>query len=178
MPENLMPCPWCGSTNLIQWGIASSHWVRCDNCRGSVSGPAGNTREQAAAAWNKRAEPDLTQAINANIEQRREIERLRKENDRLEEQIVSVCISKSTILTSELEAENRRLSAALAKARVDAITNGMNDWVTAGENDRLKDAIRKARKMLKVKPAGFDGDSCDYIAEARRILKSALKGEG
>jgi len=51
MSEELRPCPFCGSNfvnmNRVGW------WVVCENC--GAEGPAKETREEALATWNRRA---------------------------------------------------------------------------------------------------------------------------
>lgn len=49
--EELKPCPFCGSNNLIVDGFT---WVHCKNCR--TDGPLFNDRKKAIKAWNTRKE--------------------------------------------------------------------------------------------------------------------------
>lgn len=58
MTEELKPCPFCGDGTdmrvIDQQGIA---WVSCSAC--GTEGPAWDTAEQAATAWNRRTSPTL-----------------------------------------------------------------------------------------------------------------------
>jgi len=52
MSEELKPCPFCGSTNLGFLSLFA--WeVQCNLCL--AEGPKADTREEAIAAWNRRA---------------------------------------------------------------------------------------------------------------------------
>lgn len=54
----LKPCPFCGSTKIKLWHSPFGVGGRCENC-GASSGYEtkfnGETREDAAKAWNRRA---------------------------------------------------------------------------------------------------------------------------
>ena len=62
MTDKLLPCPFCGG-NDIQIDEMESFWdknetswrVLCIDC---IAETAGDTKEQAIAAWNRRAEPE------------------------------------------------------------------------------------------------------------------------
>lgn len=51
MENELLPCPWCRSTNLH----IEDCYIGCLSC-GAI-GPHGDTREKAIKAWNTRATP-------------------------------------------------------------------------------------------------------------------------
>lgn len=57
MPETLKPCPFCGGVHIelicMGTGLDDPHVVQCDDCDASAS---GMSRDEAAAAWNRRAE--------------------------------------------------------------------------------------------------------------------------
>lgn len=49
----LLPCPFCGSTNVAVSGQADCAYVVCDSC--GTEGPYGDmTGPQAVSAWNAR----------------------------------------------------------------------------------------------------------------------------
>lgn len=48
----LLPCPFCGSTNLVK-----SPWIECDNC--GAMGPSPRDCDNYSCEWNRRA--SLTQ---------------------------------------------------------------------------------------------------------------------
>ena len=51
-PEPLMPCPFCGRTDNLNW---QPSWVCCDGC--GALGPAVRFSGAAIAAWNRRVAP-------------------------------------------------------------------------------------------------------------------------
>lgn len=70
MSNTLLPCPFCGG-NDIQIDEMESFWdknetswrVLCIDC---IAETAGDTKEQAIAAWNRRADhlPDATKMVS------------------------------------------------------------------------------------------------------------------
>lgn len=66
--EKLLPCPFCGSSNIDAAGWATSsgnHGPACDDC-GASAGSATETIEQNIAAWNRRSpSPELMAAREA-----------------------------------------------------------------------------------------------------------------
>lgn len=44
----LLPCPFCGSTNLVK-----SPWIECDNC--GAMGPSPRDCDNYSGEWNRRA---------------------------------------------------------------------------------------------------------------------------
>lgn len=52
-PEELKPCPFCGGKAKC-FTVNSATWVFCTDC--SAETRAYDTREEAIAAWNRRAE--------------------------------------------------------------------------------------------------------------------------
>jgi Lar family restriction alleviation protein len=54
--ENLLPCPFCGSTTVSLIRPSARLWtVLCGVC--SASSRHANSRDGAAADWNRRASP-------------------------------------------------------------------------------------------------------------------------
>lgn len=53
---SLLPCPFCGGTNIIENGVESPKgdyfWHMCGGCCVQTEGEVG--RENARAAWNRR----------------------------------------------------------------------------------------------------------------------------
>lgn len=61
MTTKMLPCPFCGSTDIDPTGWANSEGVEgpvCNNCTASI-GTVGRTTEANIAAWNVRI-PGLT----------------------------------------------------------------------------------------------------------------------
>jgi Lar family restriction alleviation protein len=206
MTEKLISCPFCKSNKINITFSILGHRAICGDCE--AMGPAAESDAEAAAAWNKRVTPKgwwetnepinnfvylgesyvkqsklddaetlLTQATNANIEQRREIERLRKQL--AENNLPAMWVSNYSLpgtpsldevqarsMTNDINERNAKFVAEELRALVEEL---------AKENTRLREAIRKARKVLTILDKNFHQDEA---TEARRILKSALKGEG
>lgn len=54
MKGELLPCPFCGSTNVAMT-LSAAYWVRCLECE--AEGPPHEDAEaEAAAAWNLRSD--------------------------------------------------------------------------------------------------------------------------
>jgi Lar family restriction alleviation protein len=146
----LKPCPFCGENkayiNLANWRMT------CQSCGGC--GPIGGTANEAAAAWNKRAESGLWFAT----------------------------YSCDFAREAELEAENKRLKDE-RKPMIAVLLNNGNFWMPESSADAviaeinqledyaadLRIIIRKARKVLK------DVDTFCEVKEARKLLKEGLK---
>lgn len=60
-PE-LKPCPFCGSVEMLS--MREALFITCDGC--IVHGPSGETREDAIARWNTRAEVKASNAVPVN----------------------------------------------------------------------------------------------------------------
>lgn len=58
----LRPCPFCGSTNVEEWG----NYVRCNDCL--ADGPFIYGAEEAAGKWNKRSTDDVMLDVADEIE--------------------------------------------------------------------------------------------------------------
>lgn len=52
--KELLPCPFCGGTNLCELGYDGLVFIGCHTC--ATCGPSGEDEEQAAELWNRRAE--------------------------------------------------------------------------------------------------------------------------
>jgi Lar family restriction alleviation protein len=52
----LLPCPFCGSTNIDAegWASTNSSGPACDDCGASAGSTLADTPEANIAAWNKR----------------------------------------------------------------------------------------------------------------------------
>lgn len=55
---DLLPCPFCGGSNL---NATRENYVCCDNC--DVFGPSYKYPVTAIAAWNARTPPQITDAM-------------------------------------------------------------------------------------------------------------------
>lgn len=56
--QALEPCPFCGSTAIVQNNFGREYWVQCDDMEcGSTDGKLYDGPNEAIAAWNKRASP-------------------------------------------------------------------------------------------------------------------------
>lgn len=51
MSEELKPCPFCGSKDILESGY-QVNWITCLNCE--CDGPLEKTKQEAIKAWNKR----------------------------------------------------------------------------------------------------------------------------
>jgi Lar family restriction alleviation protein len=59
MSEELKPCPFCGGTGELEVGsIGRIRLVVCNNNDCLVEGPIGHSRDEAIAAWNRRAKEE------------------------------------------------------------------------------------------------------------------------
>lgn len=67
MSDKLKPCPFCGGkVEAFYDSNYGNEWIvicRNDNCDVDASTSFMRTKEQAVAAWNRRAEPDIGIAI-------------------------------------------------------------------------------------------------------------------
>jgi hypothetical protein len=56
--DNLLPCPFCGSSHVSDRHVRDGRQMFCINCNASVApsyhGPNNDTLERARAAWNSR----------------------------------------------------------------------------------------------------------------------------
>lgn len=106
MSEQLIPCPFCGSTNLDDMHAS---FVTCRDC--GAEGPYGNPAKQRQA-WNTRADhvPDagkkvaaLELSLKAKTEQ---LSALHKQQDAAREAVASLESERAAnaILTAEIEA--------------------------------------------------------------------------
>jgi len=50
----LLPCPFCGGTDLRTRGGSVTFWVQCADFLCGADGPVSTTKRGAADAWNKR----------------------------------------------------------------------------------------------------------------------------
>lgn len=59
MSEELKPCPFCGEADLLGFEQNKQGWVvvACKNCGASGSNGRSTTEIEAAAFWNRRAQP-------------------------------------------------------------------------------------------------------------------------
>ena len=67
--DDLLPCPFCGGDAVERPFFRGMSIIRCRKCR--ADGKAGNTLDEAVAAWNRRTSPpcppDLTTQADAEI---------------------------------------------------------------------------------------------------------------
>lgn len=64
----LKPCPFCGSKDVVVDEEYPSRYVRCRGC--GVEGGLRDSRDEAAAAWNRRTNAkELVAMINVSDEQ-------------------------------------------------------------------------------------------------------------
>lgn len=54
MNDDLLPCPFCGSSELHEEGGIETFRIGCDDC--GAEGPTGVDELEATAAWNDRAQ--------------------------------------------------------------------------------------------------------------------------
>lgn len=54
--ENAIPCPFCGSSNLLIAPNGAESHVHCDEC--GAAGPTATTQEQSVVCWNDRVDDD------------------------------------------------------------------------------------------------------------------------
>ena len=62
MTNKLLPCPFCGGTDVHLWHIASASmsWVSCVGCGLEAPSETGVTDDAAVAYWNRRAAPPVS----------------------------------------------------------------------------------------------------------------------
>jgi len=70
MSEELKPCPFCGWTKPVIEHIEGTYNVECPDC--ASAGPLEDSRAQAIAAWNRRADTDRIEALEAENARLRE----------------------------------------------------------------------------------------------------------
>jgi len=65
---NILPCPWCGSSETRWEGEASwGFLLTCDSCY--ASGPARDSKEQAIRAWNEGPSFNISERLKAHADQ-------------------------------------------------------------------------------------------------------------
>lgn len=61
MSTELLPCPFCGKAGLLGTGWPNGYFVSCSvggwACGVEMNTYRSSTKEEAAVAWNRRAEP-------------------------------------------------------------------------------------------------------------------------
>lgn len=63
--ETLLPCPFCGGTNLRAMLRHYQHEIDCVDC--NISGPSASKKELAAEKWNTRqavARPSMVERLS------------------------------------------------------------------------------------------------------------------
>lgn len=62
--NELLPCPFCGGSNVGIRNGPAGHWVACISCGLEAPSESGITSEQAATYWNTRASQPATPTGN------------------------------------------------------------------------------------------------------------------
>jgi Lar family restriction alleviation protein len=66
MSEELKPCPFCGGDAQVTYFWQSySHMIVCEDCGNKT--PPQHTKDEAVAAWNRRASDTLLDAIHVAV---------------------------------------------------------------------------------------------------------------
>lgn len=91
--DDLLPCPFCGGDAVERPFFRGMSIIRCRKCR--ADGKAGNTLDEAVAAWNRRTSPpcppDLTTQADAEIAiLRSDLRAARAERDALREEVAAL----------------------------------------------------------------------------------------
>ena len=91
--DELLPCPFCGGDAVERPFFRGMSIIRCRKCR--ADGKAGNTLDEAVAAWNRRTSPpcppDLTTQADAEIAiLRSDLRATRAERDALREEVAAL----------------------------------------------------------------------------------------
>ena len=91
--DELLPCPFCGGDAVERPFFRGMSIIRCRKCR--ADGKAGNTLDEAVAAWNRRTSPpcppDLTTQADAEIAiLRSDLRAARAERDALREEVAAL----------------------------------------------------------------------------------------
>lgn len=53
MQSELLPCPFCGSKDPVQFDQTGISWIMCEGC--GAEGPTREELDGAIASWNRRA---------------------------------------------------------------------------------------------------------------------------
>lgn len=91
--DELLPCPFCGGDAVERPFFRGMSIIRCRKCR--ADGKAGNTLDEAVAAWNRRTSPpcppDLTTQADAEIAiLRSDLRAARAERDALRDEVAAL----------------------------------------------------------------------------------------
>lgn len=91
--DDLLPCPFCGGDAVERPFFRGMSIIRCRKCR--ADGKAGNTLDEAVAAWNRRTSPpcppDLTTQADAEIAiLRSDLRAARAERDALRDEVAAL----------------------------------------------------------------------------------------
>jgi Lar family restriction alleviation protein len=64
MAQLLLPCPFCGSSDVTTGDNGTTSWANCLDCFATIERQTGKA-EKAAAQWNRRAAPDVERLVEA-----------------------------------------------------------------------------------------------------------------
>lgn len=66
--EELKPCPFCGSSNVVLYEMNPNSYARCRGC--GAEGSLRSSHDEAAAAWDSRTDAkELVVRLNVSDEQ-------------------------------------------------------------------------------------------------------------